>query len=281
MGNKWSFIFHADANRRRRNRLFDKAQILTGNDSRRPPLTPYIECTGLTVRYRNNVEALSHVSFRIGRGTIALLGVNGAGKTTLMQVLATLRLPDAGDVSLNGQDALSSDGRDTVRKSLGYLPQQFTLLRSATVFDNVRYAAWAHGIPVGDVDTAAERAIDMVGLSGESQRRARSLSGGQRHRLALACAVAHRPSILLLDEPMAGLDPLHRMRIRDGLQQIAASATVLFSTHVIDESVTHANHLLILSAGRLVFDGTPDRLSNAPGSVPTVTDIERFLGDHL
>lgn len=254
--------------------------MIDGKPSR-PSRPPCVECGNLTVRCRNGATALSRVSFRLGRGSAALLGVNGAGKTTLMQVLATLRLPDAGSVSLDGHDALSPAGRDAVLGSLGYLPQRFTLLESATVFDNVRYAAWAHGVPSGDVDGAATRAIDMVGLSRERTRRARSLSGGQRHRLALACATAHRPSILLLDEPMAGLDPLHRARIREGLRRIATSAAVLFSTHVIDESVTHADHLLILSAGRLVFDETPDRLSSVPGSAPAVADIERFLKEHL
>ena len=188
-------------------------------------------------------------------GVTGLLGPNGAGKSTLMKLLATALPIQRGTVSI-GELQLGRGSVRLVRRELGYLPQRFELMGTATVRRNVAYAAWAHGLASKDVRVASERALADLGLSDRAGSRARSLSGGMRQRLGLACALVHRPRVLILDEPTVGLDPEQRLRLRDAIAAAARDAVVLISTHLVEDLATLADQVVVLHAGRMPFIGT-------------------------
>lgn len=222
-----------------------------------------IACEHVAYRY-GRTEVLHDVSFDVRTGVIGLLGVNGAGKTTLMRLVAGLLRPSSGSVTVAGCDMATEHGREQSRPHIGYMPQEFEIMRFATVFDNVAYAAWAHGVPVEQVDAAASSALHDVDLLDMARRRAYALSGGQRRRLALACALAHRPSVMLLDEPTAGVDPVQRARMRTMIASFGESNTVFMSTHLVDDVLRVADHLLMLADGVLVFDGPVESIPGEP-----------------
>lgn len=175
------------------------------------PLT----CDLVSFKYGDN-QALSQVSSTFGPGVNGLLGPNGAGKSTLLGLLATLREPTSGTVTLDGI-RLHGESREAVRKTIGFLPQRFDLMRWSSVERNVSYAAWAQGVDRSECVDRAHEALEIVDLVDASGKRVASLSGGQRQRVGIACAIAHRPTLVLLDEPTAGLDPAQRVQIRSYL----------------------------------------------------------------
>ena len=225
-------------------------------------------CEDVFFRYGRRT-CVSGVSFVLHAGVTGLLGVNGAGKTTLMGVLSTLRRPSSGEIRILGDDVCTRAGRSNARRNLGYLPQSFEMMGFSSVMSNVEYAAWAHGVAekdVHEVSVAALRAVDLLDLSA---CRARTLSGGQRQRLGIACVTAHRPALLLLDEPTVGVDPLQRTTLRDMIAVLGRRSTVLLSSHLVEDVAKLADHVMIMSEGGLLYDGLADDLV---GTVPDATD---------
>jgi ABC-2 type transport system ATP-binding protein len=221
---------------------------------------------------------LNDVTVNVPSGVTALVGSNGAGKSTLMGVLATVHRPATGTIWYDGQ-AIGRDQVNGFRRQLGYLPQRFDLMSWSTVHRNVAYAAWCNGIPARDCYDVARTAISDVGLSGQATKRAGTLSGGQRQRVGLACAIAHRPTVLLLDEPTAGLDAAHRAGLRQHLATIGEHATVLISTHLADDIAAIADRVIALAAGRVTFAGPTDALVDIGSHAPTrgLSDLEAGL----
>ena len=215
---------------------------------------PVVTISDLSHRYGRR-SALMGATLTLPVGVTGLLGPNGAGKSTLMELLATALPIQRGTVSI-GELQLGRGSVRLVRRELGYLPQRFELMGTATVRRNVEYAAWAHGLASKDVRVASERALADLGLSDRAGSRARSLSGGMRQRLGLACALVHRPRVLILDEPTVGLDPEQRLRLRDAIAAAARDAVVLISTHLVEDLATLADQVVVLHAGRMPFIGT-------------------------
>ncbi|KAA8817421.1 ABC transporter ATP-binding protein [Bifidobacterium callitrichos] len=209
----------------------------------------------VSYRYGRSHTALDHVSFRLGTGLTVLLGPNGAGKSTLIGILSTLLTPGSGTVSYGRIVNPKARAMETVRSSIGYLPQNFEAIEWSSVRRNVEYAAWAHGVPGRSCAQAAETAIRDMGLTSQTDTRARELSGGMRQRLGLACAIAHRPSLLILDEPTVGIDPMQRVQVREMIRRYARRSMVIMSTHMVEELHGSASHVLVLNEGGLVFDG--------------------------
>lgn len=224
-----------------------------------------MHCRDLVKRYGRRV-VLDVDSLAFAPGVTSLLGANGAGKTTLMSIVATVTRPTAGRVTVAGADLGTSDGVQSARRSLGFLPQHFEVLSGSSVADNVAYAAWAHGVAAADVGSCIETVLRDVGLSERRGDRARVLSGGQRQRLGIACAVAHRPAVLLLDEPTVGLDPVQRVGVRRLVTALAASATVVLSTHLVDDAADLSARIVVLRDGRVAFDGPTADLASSGDS---------------
>lgn len=221
---------------------------------------PIAHSESLSFGYRRR-PVLRELTVEIGPGITGLLGPNGAGKTTFMSLLATRRTIGSGRLSVLGHDTSTQTGRAAVRRQIGLLLQRYPLVGSMRVEDTIAYAAWAHGLTQVDCYRAAARTIERLSIGDLSRRRVRSLSGGQRQRVGLATAMVHEPRLLILDEPTAGLDPEVRMAMRRALREAAASASILLSTHLVDDVVALCDTIVVLDQGRLVFKGSPAALA--------------------
>jgi ABC-2 type transport system ATP-binding protein len=219
-------------------------------------------------------RALDRVSFEVRRGeTLGLLGVNGAGKTTLVHLLAGIAEPDGGRIAF-------ADGADPraphARRRVGVAFQELAVYPELEVAENVRFFARLYGLAGRALKDAVDEALERVVLSDRRGCRAKSLSGGMLRRLNLACAIVHRPELLLLDEPTAALDPKTRALLVDGLSRIAESGTtIVLSTHHLDEAEQLCDRVAILDAGRLVAIGTPEELAAEHGGGLVEVEYER------
>ncbi|QNJ91026.1 ABC transporter ATP-binding protein [Mycolicibacterium fluoranthenivorans] len=207
---------------------------------------------------RGGRPAIADLSVQIARGTITgLLGPSGCGKTTLMRAVVGTQIVASGTVTVLGRPAGSAD----LRRRVGYVTQDATIYRDLRVIDNARYFAALYGCDA----QAAEDAIAAVGLSDHRTALCDNLSGGQRTRVSLACALVSRPDLLVLDEPTVGLDPVLRVDLWEQFDQLArAGTTLLVSSHVMDEA-DHCGDLLLMREGRLLAHTTPTRLREDTG----------------
>jgi ABC-type multidrug transport system ATPase subunit len=242
---------------------------------------------GVTQRYGRRT-ALDSVDFSIEEGVFGLLGPNGAGKTTLLKLLATVQRPTSGSVRLLGLDPGS--GRDVrlIRRKLGYLPQAFGFYPNFTVFEFVEYFALLKEMDPSKVRPAVAEAIYRVGLEDRAKSRLKSLSGGMIRRVGIAQAIVNSPSLLILDEPTTGLDPEQRVRFRSLIREIGRSATVVVSTHLVEDVSVACDSLAVMKEGVFRFQGTPAELvgvasRHASADEPGESQMERgyrlALGD--
>lgn len=215
-------------------------------------MEPAIDIANLHVT-RGGRVALDDVSVRVQRGTITgLLGPSGCGKTTLMRSIVGTQLIAAGSVTVLGKPA----GSPVLRHQVGYVTQDPTIYPDLRVVDNVRYFAALYGSGSAEVDDV----ITTVGLDDHRKATAARLSGGQRTRVSLACALVARPQLLVLDEPTVGLDPVLRADLWERFEQLARNGTTLLvSSHVMDEA-DHCDDLLLMREGRIIAHTTPNQL---------------------
>jgi ABC-2 type transport system ATP-binding protein len=229
---------------------------------------------GLKDRYGHRV-VFDGLDLTLGGTITGLLGPNGAGKTTLLHLLCGLRRPTGGSLSVMGVDVTRRAANRELAERVGFLPQSFGYLPSYTVRDFVTYAGWLKKVPATELPAATERAIADVNLSDRAESRMRTLSGGMVRRVGIAAAVVHRPSLLLLDEPAAGLDPAQRAELRELLTRLSDSTCVIMSTHLIDDVRAICRDVVVLDNGQVRFTGTPDQLeASAQGPSAVGTGIE-------
>lgn len=244
-----------------------------------------LRVTGLSVRHRKTL-ALDSVDLALGTGVHGLLGPNGAGKTSLIRVLATVARPSGGRVEILGQDSADRRGRSAIRRRLGYLPQEFGYYPGFTVREFVAYVAWLKEVPAAGVQAAVERAVARVGLADRIDARIRTLSGGMVRRVGIAQAIVNDPGVLLLDEPTAGLDPEQRVEFRELLRELGARATVVVSTHLVEDVAAACTEVALLDGGRIAYRGTPEALialgaaSDGPGDHPIERGYTAALRAH-
>lgn len=224
-----------------------------------------VVCEGVSKSFRRRT-ALDGIDVRFDPGVTSLLGANGAGKTTLVSAIATVTRPDGGRISVAGCDLSTADGVSAARRQVGYLPQHFDLIGGASVHENAAYSAWCHGWDRALVDEQASWALAVVGLSDRRRERARAISGGQRQRLGIACAIAHRPQVLVLDEPTVSLDPIGRIAVRELIAELGRSTTVIMSTHLVDEVAALGGQAVVLREGTVAYSGSTDDLGRDGGS---------------
>ncbi|HML08983.1 MAG TPA: ABC transporter ATP-binding protein [Xanthobacteraceae bacterium] len=205
--------------------------------------------------------AVDHVSFRVGHGEImGFLGPNGAGKSTIIRTLCGLLRPSAGRVWVAGIDVARDPER--VREHIGYMSQKFSLYRDLSVEENLRFFGGIYRVPRAELPERMRFAIDMAGLGGREKTLVATLAGGWQQRLALGCAVLHRPPILFLDEPTSGVEPTSRRRFWDLIHTLAADGvTVLVSTHYMDEA-EYCDRAALINQGRLIAIGSPEELKH-------------------
>jgi ABC-2 type transport system ATP-binding protein len=220
--------------------------------------SPTVEVRDLVV-VRDHTRAVDGVGFSMNAGEVTgLLGPSGCGKTTLMRSLVGVQRLTSGTVQVLGAQA----GSARLRSQVGYVTQAPSVYADLTVAENVRFFAAVLGVPTEE----ARRTVDQVGLSGLEDRRADRLSEGQRSRVSLAVALLGNPSVLVLDEPTVGLDPVLRRDLWAMFHRIAeAGAGVLVSSHVMDEA-ERCDRLLLMRAGRLLADDSPRGLLERTGT---------------
>ena len=213
-----------------------------------------IDVRNLVKRFGDRT-VVDHVSMTVGEGEIVgFLGPNGSGKTTTIRMLCGLLQPTSGTARVGGVDVTRDP--EGVKRRLGYMSQRFSLYERLTVDQNIRFFAGIYGIDRREFDDRRRFVVEMAGLAGREQLLARDLAGGWRQRLALGCAILHRPPIVLLDEPTGGVDPLSRRRFWALIERLSAEGTtVLVTTHYLDEA-EHCHRLAIMHAGRLAALGT-------------------------
>jgi ABC-type multidrug transport system ATPase subunit len=220
-----------------------------------------VETTGATRRF-GRATAVDRVDLALGSGVFGLLGPNGAGKTTLLRMLATAITPTAGHLRLLGHDPAEHAGRRALRRKLGYLPQQLGYYPNFTVFEFVEYFALLKEIPPARARRAAAVAIERADLGERARSRLRTLSGGMLRRVGIAQAIVNDPELLLLDEPTAGLDPEQRVGFRTLLREIGTTATVVVSTHLVEDVGAACDEVGVMLDGRIVFRGSPGALTD-------------------
>ena len=213
---------------------------------------------------RTDVQALREVSFTLEPGFYGLLGPNGAGKSTLMNIIVGTLDQDKGYVLWNGKDT-SKLGR-SFRRELGYMPQQQNLYDNYTGKRFLYYIAALKGISKEDAEEETERAAAVVNMTPHLGKSLGAYSGGMKQRLLAAASIMGHPSLLIMDEPMAGLDPKERVHLRNVLADISKEAVVLVATHVVPDIETVADKVLILRQGQLHDMDSPEELIRRYGS---------------
>jgi ABC-2 type transport system ATP-binding protein len=219
-----------------------------------------VELTGLTRRF-GRTSAVAGVDLRTGPGVFGLLGPNGAGKTTLLRMMATVIAPSSGTMLLLDRDPGSYGPRRQIRRRLGYLPQALGYYPGFTVLEFVEYFALLKEVPATQVSRAVASAVERVGLGAKAHAKLRTLSGGMLRRAGIAQAIVNEPQLLLLDEPTAGLDPEQRIEFRALLRDIGQRATVVVSTHLVEDVGAACTEVALMDEGKIVFHGTPDELA--------------------
>ncbi len=210
---------------------------------------------------REEIRALTGVSFDVESGMVGVLGPNGAGKTTLLRQLAGILDPTAGRILLGGVhlDLL----RRYLARWVGYLPQDTALPPGLTAREYLDYYALLYEIPATERRERIGRLLTEVGLAERADEKIGSYSGGMRQRVAVARTLLRLPPVIIVDEPTVGLDPRERIRFRNLLSRLAEGRVVLFSTHVVEDVAVACERVIVLARGSLVFDGPPHELADA------------------
>lgn len=221
-----------------------------------------IEVRELSRSY-GELKAVQDVSFSIGRGEIVgLLGHNGAGKTTIMKMLTGYLEPSGGEIRIDGLD-IAKQRREAQRR-IGYLPENCPLYPEMTVLDYLDYQASLQGISPQARPRAIRRAVERTELEPKATALIGTLSRGYRQRVGVAQAILHAPKILILDEPTNGLDPSQIQHMRSLVRELAVDATIIISTHILQEVEAVCGRVLIMRGGRMALDSQLDAIGRQP-----------------
>jgi len=238
----------------------------------------------LTHVYPNGVKALDDVSLTIPRGMYGLLGPNGAGKSTLMRTIATLQAPTSGTITFDGIDVIKDP--EALRKTLGYLPQDFGVYPRVSAYDMLDHMAVLKGIANAKARReTVEYLLNQTNLWDVRKKALAGYSGGMRQRFGIAQALIGDPSLIIVDEPTAGLDPEERNRFLNLLAEIGENVVVILSTHIVEDVADLCPAMAIIAGGRIVRQGEPVALmEELKGRIWTKTidksELEAFRAQH-
>lgn len=227
-----------------------------------------LKVENLTKKY-DNKPVVDTISLDIKEGEIfGLLGPNGAGKSTTMNMICSLLKPTAGTVTLLGNDVWKN-GKKT-KPLIGYIPQELAIHGNLKAWENVELFTALYGIKGAQLKDAVDESLDFVGLSERRNSFARTFSGGMKRRLNIACALGHKPKLLIFDEPTVGIDPQSRNFIMEKIKEInAAGTTVIYTSHYMEEVETLCSRIAIMDNGKIIACGTKEELKNMVRKDPT------------
>ncbi len=219
-----------------------------------------VEVQDITRRFGQFV-AVDHISFQVEDGEIfGFLGANGAGKTTTIRMLCGLLLPTSGQARVEGFDIYTQTHE--IKQVIGYMSQKFSLYDDLTVAENLAFYGGIYGLGRAELDKAVQNAMSTIDLSPYMNKLTRDMPVGWKQRLALTCAILHKPRILFLDEPTGGVDPISRREFWNLIYDLADGGTTVFvTTHYMDEA-EYCNRLSIMHNGRIIALGSPQALKN-------------------
>jgi ABC-2 type transport system ATP-binding protein len=230
---------------------------------------PTLTIDKLTHTYPNGVQALDGVSLTIPAGLFGLLGPNGAGKSTLMRTVATLQAPTSGSVRFDDIDVLASP--QALRRQLGYLPQDFGVYPRVSAYDMLDHMATLKGLADAKARReAVEYLLNQTNLWTVRKKALAGFSGGMRQRFGIAQALIGDPSLIIVDEPTAGLDPEERLRFLNLLAEIGENVVVILSTHIVEDVSDLCPRMAMIAGGRIVREGGPvDLIAELKGRIWT------------
>ena len=242
-----------------------------------------ISVKNLTKRFGDSV-AVNDISFSVAPGEIfAFLGPNGAGKSTTIKMLITLLAPTSGEALVGGHDIVS--GAAQVRRTIGYVPQMISVDGTLTARENLMLMARLYEVPRREQKTRVNDVLEFLNLGAHADALVRTFSGGMIRKMEIGQAMLHRPSVLFLDEPTTGLDPVARQNVWQHLLELRKNfgITIFFSTHYMEEADAVSDRIAIMNQGRLAIIGTGAELKNQVGK-PEATLEDAFIhftGDQL
>lgn len=217
-----------------------------------------IQAEDLVKKYGSHI-AVDHLSFTVEQGQIyGFLGPNGAGKSTTMNILTGYIAAGSGTVMVNGYDILKEP--EKAKKCIGYLPETPPLYTDMTVLEYLLFVAELKKVPKKERKSQVEDIMEKIQLSEMKDRLIKNLSKGYKQRVGLAQALVGYPEVLILDEPMVGLDPKQIIEMRDFIKSLAGKHTVILSSHILSEVSAVCDHIMIISQGRLMASGSPEQL---------------------
>ena len=215
-------------------------------------------------KFYDNFAAIQDVSFEVPRGQVAaFLGPNGAGKSTTLKIITGFLQASSGSARIAGLDIAAH--RIEAAAKIGYLPENGPLYPEMTPLELLRFFGEARGMPEDQLASRIDAVVSQCNLGGVLEKPIHKLSKGYRQRVGMAQALLHEPDILIMDEPTAGLDPNQIREVRALIRDLSESKTVLLSTHILQEVEAVADHVVIISDGRIVFDGTPEEMTHGEG----------------
>jgi ABC-2 type transport system ATP-binding protein len=212
------------------------------------------------VKKFGSVAAVNNISLSIEQGEIyGLLGPNGAGKSTTINIISGLLSFDKGNIEILGKELKKHP--NLIKKNIGIVPQDIAIYEDLTAFENVKFFASLYGLRGGELKEKVEEALDFVGLKDKGRSFPAEFSGGMKRRLNIACAIAHRPKLIIMDEPTVGIDPQSRNHILQSVKKLnAIGCTIIYTTHYMEEAEVLCSRIAIMDHGKIIAEGTNEEL---------------------
>lgn len=220
-----------------------------------------LNLNGISKTYPGGLQAMQDIHLDVPRGMFGLLGPNGAGKSTLMRTIATLQQPDSGAITFNGIDILQD--KTALRRTLGYLPQEFGAYPRTSALTMLKYLAALKGIHGSQQQQVVENLLVKTNLWDARHKSIDKFSGGMKQRYGIAQALLGNPALLIVDEPTAGLDPAERRRFQNILTEVGEETVVILSTHIVDDVKELCSQVAIMGRGRILKVGEPLQMMRA------------------